>query len=383
VNATLGEAVLPEWVVRRATWLLIALHVVLVAQMPVYVILGFAAPRRHPVEAVVAAAAIGALQLRHSLATARGVRPVGWRWTLLLLVLLAYLPRLWFSWNWAAGQIFVIASVAMLLRGRLVAIGTGLTLGISAVDQGLSVVIVDHGSALQVAMLALYGVVIPGLFAAAIYGGARLVRLLDELYATRTELAEVAIGRERVRVSRDLHDLLGQSLSAISLKGDLAIRLLPQDEGAARTEIEGLTRVAREALRDVRAITRDEHQVSLRGEIDAAAALLAAAGIDARIDVDLPELTRPVQDTLAWAVREGTTNMLRHSEARTCSIAVVRRAGTVRLEMVNDGVRGRAAPGSGLTGLIARARAVSGSASAAATRDGLFRLRVDLPEVAV
>jgi two-component system sensor histidine kinase DesK len=105
------------------------------------------------------------------------------------------------------------------------------------------------------------------------------------------------VGRERLRVSRDLHDLLGQSLSAISLKGDLALRLLPVDSDRARSEVESLTEVARAALHDVMAITRDEHQVALHEEIDAAAALLTAAGIDVNLDADLPE---PPTRASAW-----------------------------------------------------------------------------------
>jgi two-component system, NarL family, sensor histidine kinase DesK len=204
-------------------------------------------------------------------------------------------------------------------------------------------------------------------------------RLLDELEATRTELAELAIGRERLRISRDLHDLLGHSLSAISLKGDLARRLLPSNVHAARAEIEGLTEVARDALRGVRAITRDEHAVSLRTETDGAAALLSAAGIDARIEVDLPDLARPTEEVLAWAVREGITNVLRHSQATACSITAARRDAMVRLEILNDGARPSAGAGTGLAGLAARARALSGSAVGGYTRGGRFRLLVQIP----
>jgi len=84
----------------------------------------------------------------------------------------------------------------------------------------------------------------------ALYGSARLVGILAELFAARAELAEQAVARDRLRMSRDLHDLLGQSLSAVSLKGDLAIRLLAADPPAAQRELESLTSVARSALRD-------------------------------------------------------------------------------------------------------------------------------------
>jgi two-component system sensor histidine kinase DesK len=202
------------------------------------------------------------------------------------------------------------------------------------------------------------------------------------LHAARTELAELAVGRERLRVARDLHDLLGQSLSAISLKGDLAGRLLHSDASAARAEIEGLTRVARDALRGIRAVTRDQYAVSLRTEVDAAAALLATAGIGVSVELDVPDLPGPVEGMLAWAVREGVTNLLRHSDARTCSITTTRSDGTFRLEIVSDGARPPTAGGSGLAGLAERARALSGSVAAERTRDGRFRLLVEVPEVA-
>jgi two-component system, NarL family, sensor histidine kinase DesK len=218
--------------------------------------------------------------------------------------------------------------------------------------------------------------------AVALYGSARLVRVVDELDAARTELAELAVGRERLRVSRDLHDLLGHSLSAVSLKGDLAIRLLGRDPPAARVEIESLTGVAREALRGVLAVARDEHAPSLRTEADGAAALLGAAGIRARLELDLPDLAPAVETTLAWAVREGVTNVLRHSQATTCSITATSGAGTVRLELVNDGVGGATGQGSGLAGLAERARELSGSVAAGPDGDGRFRLLIQLPREA-
>jgi two-component system sensor histidine kinase DesK len=218
------------------------------------------------------------------------------------------------------------------------------------------------------------------LYSAALYGAIRLVMVADELFATRTEQAEGAVGQERLRVSRDLHDLLGQSLSAISLKGDLALRLLPFDPARAGSEIESLTGVARSALHDVIAVARDEHSVSLRGEIDAAAALLRAADIEVCIDADLCTPPEHAQEVLAWAVREATTNVLRHSEARTCSIALRAGDGGVWLEVCNDGARGPSGQGSGLAGLAVRVEAVSGSVRAEPVGSGRFLLRVWVPE---
>jgi len=130
----------------------------------------------------------------------------------------------------------------------------------------------------------------------------------------------------------------------------------------------------------VRAVARDEHAVSLCTEVDAAAALLGAAGMDARVDVELPHLAPPVEQVLAWAVREGATNMLRHSDAASCTIGAVRSDGRVRLEMVNDGVRGPAGEGRGVAGLTERAGELDGSVAVEHTPDGRFRLVVEIPE---
>jgi two-component system sensor histidine kinase DesK len=211
---------------------------------------------------------------------------------------------------------------------------------------------------------------ITALFILALFGTVRLVRLLTELHETRTELAQSAVERERVRVSRDLHDLLGQSLSAISLKGDLAVRLLPIDTAAAHAEIAGVAQAARAALHDMYAITRDEHAAVLGEEVAAAAALLAAAGIDTEVVG-----TATPHPVLAWAVREGTTNLLRHSDATRCTITL----GPGAVEMTNDGVRSpRSAGGSGIEGLRARSAAVGGTVSVT-VRDDEFVLRVTVP----
>jgi two-component system, NarL family, sensor histidine kinase DesK len=277
-------------------------------------------------------------------------------------------------------QWFVVASALMLLRGRVAVVVAAVPILATSTAAGLQLALVDRGSVAEMAFIGVYWVAGLALGAAALYGAARLVRALDELQATRAELAELAVGRERLRVSRDLHDLLGHSLSAVSLKGDLAIRLLRDDPGAARAEIESLTGVARDALRGVRAVTRDEHPVSMRTETDGAAALLSAAGIDTRVELDLPHLAAPVENVLAWAVREGVTNVLRHSEARTCSITAGRRDGNVYLEIVNDGARAPAGDGSGLHGLADRARSLSGSVSAGNAPGDRFRLLVEVPE---
>jgi two-component system sensor histidine kinase DesK len=367
------------WSRRAAPWMLVAVHLAILAVPPTITSFGLSGePASGPaVVAIPLGLVVLALQLRHSFAIARGRRPRGVWWTMGALAVLVYLPLPWFGWGWVAMQASLMASMPLVLRGWPLAVA--LAAPVLGTDLAVVRLLTDH----PVATVAYWVidetftlVVLP----AALYGSARLVRVLDELRATRAELAALAVGRERLRVSRDLHDLLGQSLSAVSLKGDLAIRLLGRDPPAARAEIEGLTGVAREALRGVRAVTRDEHAVSLATEIDGAAALLAAAGIDARVNLDLPQLPGPVEEVLAWAVREGVTNVLRHSQATTCSISAGRRGGSLWLKIENDGARTEAGKGRGLAGLAGRAQAVSGSVSAGGRPEGRFRLLVEVPQ---
>lgn len=375
-TSLVGQPLPTVW---RARWFLVGLHLALLAVAPVFTITGFEDDAGNPAIAVLAALAIGALQLRHSLAAARGERPRGWPWTLGALIILVYLPMVWFAMDWAPMQYFVIASAVMLLRGWPAAIAVAAPLLATAAGV-MGEAPVTGESVAREALAVVYWIVGLVTGAVALYGSARLVRVLDELHATRAQLAELAVGRERLRVSRDLHDLLGHSLSAVSLKGDLALRLLHSDPPAARAEIASLTEIARATLHGVRNVTSDEHAVSLRTETEGAAALLSAAGIDACIDLDLPGLPPRVENVLAWAVREGVTNVLRHSQASICSITAGRWDGRARLEIVNDGVRAPSGEGTGLAGLTERATALSGSVSAGPVGDGRFRLLLEVPE---
>ena len=239
------------------------------------------------------------------------------------------------------------------------------------------------GDDVESAVNFVYYSAIMGMGGAALYGSARLVHVLDDLYAARTELADLAVGRERLRVSRDLHDLLGQSLSAVSLKGDLALRLLAADEDAARAEIESLTGVARGALRDVRAVTaRRARRVARGRDRRGRGACSAPPGSTPRSTSQAARARAPdVEEVLAWAVREGATNTLRHSDAAHWNVSVARR-GTVGAP--RDGERRRAGAAIGerraaSAGLTERARRVSGLATAGPVGDGRFRLLVGDP----
>jgi len=218
-------------------------------------------------------------------------------------------------------------------------------------------------------------------------GVARMGSAIRELHAARRELARLAVIEERERLSRDLHDLLGQTLSMITLKSELARHLVTEEPDRCAQELSEIERVARKSLREVREAVTGYRQPTLSGELEGARQLLSAAGIDAQI-VPLTVALLPALDAvLAWTVREGVTNVIRHSRARQCLIELTLKNSTVGAEVLSDGgarmqVENTTRPGLGLAGLRERVSALGGHMEAGAlTLSGKehFRLRVELP----
>ena len=209
----------------------------------------------------------------------------------------------------------------------------------------------------------------------------RVVRVNRELRMTREDLATLAVAEERLRIARDLHDLLGHSLSVITLKSELAARLLERDPGRAAAELDEIQEVSREALAEVRDAVQGYRGVALAESLARARSALTAAGIDCSLadaDVSLPA---DLDAVLAWAVREGTTNVIRHSHARHCEIRIRSDRVSAALEIDDDGRADAAGEhdGSGLQGLRERAQRVRGTLEAGARPEGGFRLRVTVP----
>jgi two-component system sensor histidine kinase DesK len=223
-----------------------------------------------------------------------------------------------------------------------------------------------------------------------IAGFARLASALSELHAARRELARLAVIEERMRMARDLHDLLGHNLSLITLKSELAGRLLEAGPARAAAEIQEVERVARQTLREVREAVAGYRQPGLNSELDGARQLLDAAGIECQIEHSAGALPSALDAVLGWTVREGVTNVVRHSRARRCRIRITGANETIHAEVTNDGYRDyrqeedgtRRRTGSGLAGLAERVRAHGGSLEAGPwLTDGQegFRLWVELP----
>src|SRR6202158_4681155 len=209
--------------------------------------------------------------------------------------------------------------------------------------------------------------------------GRLMIQAYQQLSLAREQIARLAVGEERLRFARDLHDLLGHSLSVIALKSELAGRLIKTTPGLAAHEIEDIEKVARDALREVREAVTGYRQPALAAELAGAREALTAAGIEYHTDLGHAPLPPAVEAVLAWTVREGVTNVMRHSQATRCAIRVLKKDGQATIEVIDDGRGGVPEAGSGLHGLEERVRERGGTLTAEALPHEGFRLRVTLP----
>ena len=175
------------------------------------------------------------------------------------------------------------------------------------------------------------------------------------------DVEEMAKLAERERIARDLHDVLGHTLSVIALKSELAARLAEVDPARAVREIREVEQVSRAALSEVRAAVEGYRGRGLRGELQSAAQALRAAGVTLDTDV-APLPLPPKQETvLALAVREAITNVVRHAGATRCRISLREQAGRIVLRIEDDGVGGQPREGNGLGGMRERITAIGGT----------------------
>jgi two-component system, NarL family, sensor histidine kinase DesK len=218
----------------------------------------------------------------------------------------------------------------------------------------------------------------------AVWGVVQIIQRNAQLAAAHAEIARLAVADERNRFARDLHDLLGHSLTVVSVKTELAARMVRLAPERAEAELADVQRLAREALADVRAAVAGYRGLSLDAELAAARTALDAAGIEADLPPDGSAVPPARQELFAWAIREAVTNVVRHSQAKRCRIELT----ATSLAVVDDG-RGPAAAdadsgdvtaGHGLAGLRERVDAVGGTLSVASGPDGGFALRVQVPE---
>ncbi|HKO29001.1 MAG TPA: histidine kinase, partial [Solirubrobacteraceae bacterium] len=203
----------------------------------------------------------------------------------------------------------------------------------------------------------------------------------QQLSQARAELAEMAVAQERERFARDLHDLLGHSLSVITLKAELAGRMLRDRPDDAAREVAELEEVARTALGEVREAVSGYRRPTLEGELAGARMALSAAGIEADVQQTRVPLDPAVEAVLAWAVREGATNVIRHSDARHCTLRITASLTDAGVEVIDDGVGANrnGGGGHGIAGLAERARVLHGMIEAGGLADGGYRLALTVP----
>lgn len=205
---------------------------------------------------------------------------------------------------------------------------------------------------------------------------ARTTAAMNQLRATQARLEVLAVERERGRVARDIHDILGHSLTVVTVKAELAGRLVDVDPGRAKAEIAEVEVLARGALADVRATVAGVRGVTVSGELAAARSALDAAGIAAELPSSTDAVPPAHRELAGWVVREGITNVVRHSRATVCRVTL----GPREVEIADDGVgpSEAAASASGLVGLRERVEAAGGHLSVGRGDLGGFSLRVTL-----
>jgi two-component system sensor histidine kinase DesK len=182
-----------------------------------------------------------------------------------------------------------------------------------------------------------------------------------KLRVAHQEIEHLAKVAERERIARDLHDVLGHTLTLIVVKSALAGKLLDKDRNKARSEIADIERVSREAITEIRNTLRGYSSYRLKDEIEHAKSALQAAGVSVREDSTEVALTPAQESVAALIMREAVTNVLRHSEARHCQLRVARNNGNCVLEIHDDGRGGLKIEGNGVRGMLERVEALGGT----------------------
>ncbi|WP_062436450.1 sensor histidine kinase [Herbidospora daliensis] len=288
--------------------------------------------------------------------------PAPWSVVVLLVAAGALCPLLGAPWAYTA--FVLVISVLGTLRPLLFAAGFVVTLGATVATLAAS----GEGFVWWVPLAMT-------LEAGAVRALVHMRELIMRLSRATAESERLAVENERLRFARDLHDILGHTLTSITIRSQLAARLAATDPARAAEEMGGVERTARQALDDVRDAVAGYRAVSLAEELANARAALDLAGIGLTVTGAGP-VPPGSESLLAWVVREAVTNVLRHSGATRCWITLGERS----LEVSDDGRAGPGAgPGTGLLGLAERVEAAGGTLEAGAREEGGYRLRVEVP----
>ncbi|MGQ4489977.1 sensor histidine kinase [Streptomyces sp. SAS_281] len=306
------------------------------------------------------------LVFRH---TSKALDPFRVRASIAFLGALALLLALTFGTPWLVLFVYVAVSAGATMPLRtarwLIPVVTAVMVGV--------------GATLEDPRETITALVFPALLGGfAMTGVRQMVRTTIQLREARATVAQLAANEERLRLARDLHDLLGHSLSLITLKSELAGRMLPDRPELAAAQVADIEQVSRQALVDVRSAVTGYRRPTLPGELAGARTALAAAGVDADVPAGLPAdlpdgLSEKAEEVLAWGLREAVTNVVRHSGAHRCTVTLVPRqtldGRVLELTVADDGRGGAGTtPGNGLTGLTERLASVDGTLTTRATQ---------------
>jgi two-component system sensor histidine kinase DesK len=296
------------------------------------------------------------------------VTPLRQRWSILAgLAALTIMMVPGARFHALAAAVFIAAAAALSLPVRQAVVAV---VAIFALAEALPYFVPgwsDNGYGLAVALAGL-----------AVWGLRTVMDRNQRLVDAERRLAAGAVEEERSRIAADLHDILGHSLTVITMKAELAGRLLDVDLDRARTELKDLENLSRDALADVRSTALGLRGVSLPGEIAAARAALDAAGVDADLPSVADEVPSRWRELFAWTIREAVTNVVRHSGASRATVRITPRS----VEVLDNG-RGQSAAasdtGQGLDGLRQRAMAAGAAIEVGDRPGGGFRVYVEVP----
>jgi len=333
-------------------------------------------------------AAVVALQLYHSRRAPEGRPPRAWPLTLAIQIALVYLPFVLLRGQVGSLAGFAAGSFLLLVPGRWRWAGY---VAVVVSWSALYATVPQAGQPPQQGWAdVLYETAATAGVGLTVYGVSWLAGTARQLEALRGELARMAVLAERLRVARDIHDLLGLGLSAIAQKADLIGRLIGRDDARAEAEIAEMGRVCAHARADIRLVTEASRHLPLDAELAAAREILSSAGVTVRAVIGSGPLPPAADAVLAPVLREAVTNILRHSAPTACTIEATTADGTLRLHVSNDGAPDQTAAGdragwpaadgagSGLANLSARVRAAGGRLTVSQA-DGRFDLSAEIP----
>ncbi|WP_432512256.1 sensor histidine kinase [Kineococcus sp. SYSU DK001] len=253
----------------------------------------------------------------------------------------------------AAAAAAAVVAVIPLGRYRFRRYGPVVVLVVGAASAPLA------GDVLTVVLYVLYGL----FFAAVLQMSLWLLDVVRRLADAERDRTRLAVAEERLRFARDLHDVVGRDLSVIAVTSDLVAELARRGRPEAADRAEEVRRIARHSLEEIRAVVRGYRAVDLAVELQGSVALLESAGVASVVEHDADDLPEQVRSAAAWVIREGVTNVVRHSSATWCRLRVQRRGRELVVRLENDGVPAPGpdqTPGSGLGGLAERLHPLGG-----------------------